>query len=182
MKEDDGSKTTYQKRILFNNLRENYELFKEENKNVSLSRSSFAELKPPFVLSKATLAHRNCLCVYHENVCLILKYLDKHVGGKFCSSLEVFTGGMVCSTNNEECMFSSCSICEDFFTQKIVENVSNSCNKITCSQWTNENGHAVKKEFAGSVDELVSLLKSKVEYFLFHVYILNENNQHILKN
>ena len=73
VKEDDGSKITYQKRILFNNLRENYELFKEENKNVSLSRSSFAELKPPFVLSKAALAHRNCLCVYHENICLILK-------------------------------------------------------------------------------------------------------------
>lgn len=171
MKEDDGTKTTYQKRIWFNNLRENYELFKEENKNVSLSRSSFAELKSPFVLSKAALAYKNCLCVYHENVCLILKSLDKHVGGEFCSSLEVFTGSMVCSTNNGECMFSSCSICEDFFTKKIVENASNGCNQIAWSQWTNENGHTVKKEFAESVDELVSLLKSKVRYFLFHVYI-----------
>ena len=38
-----GSKVTYQKRILFNNLRENFELFKEENKDVDLSRSSFAQ-------------------------------------------------------------------------------------------------------------------------------------------
>ncbi|CAF3391449.1 unnamed protein product [Rotaria socialis] len=72
-------------------LRENYEFFKEENKNVNLSRSPFAELRPVFVIPKAALAHRNCLCVYHENICLLLKSLDKYVGGNYCSSLETFT-------------------------------------------------------------------------------------------
>ena len=43
VKEKDGSTVTYQKRILFSNLRENFELFKEENKDVDLSRSSFAQ-------------------------------------------------------------------------------------------------------------------------------------------
>jgi len=81
VKKDDGSKVTYQKRILLNNLRENYELFMEENKTISLSRSSFADLRPPFVVPKAALAHRNCLCLYHENVCLLLKSLDKYVAG-----------------------------------------------------------------------------------------------------
>ncbi|CAF1928651.1 unnamed protein product [Rotaria magnacalcarata] len=64
-KEDDGRKITYQKRILLNSLRENDELFKEENKNVNLSRSSFAELRSVFVILKAALVHRNCLCFYH---------------------------------------------------------------------------------------------------------------------
>ena len=104
---------------MFNNLGENYELLKEENKNVSLSCSSFAELRSPFVVLKASLVHRNCLCLYHENVCLLLKSLDKYVTGKFCSSLEIFTDSLVCSTNNEECMFSCCSLCEDFFIKKI---------------------------------------------------------------
>ncbi|CAF2142516.1 unnamed protein product [Rotaria magnacalcarata] len=94
VKEDDGSKVTYQKRILFNNLLENYELFKEENKNVWLSRSSFAELRPPFVVPKAALTYRNCLCLYHENVCLLLKSLDKYVDGRLCSSLQMFTDNM----------------------------------------------------------------------------------------
>ncbi|CAF2394844.1 unnamed protein product [Rotaria sp. Silwood2] len=153
VQEDDGSKVTYQKRILFNNLRENYELFKEENKNVLLSRTSFAELRPPFVVPKAALAHRNCLCLYHENICLLLKSIDKYVDGKFCSSLQIFTDSLVCSTNNEECMFSSCSLCEDFFTEKVEENVSDGNAKITWSQWINENGRAEKKDFSGSVDE-----------------------------
>ena len=95
--------------------------------------------------------------------------------------MQIFTDSIVCSTNNEECMFSSCSICEDFFTEKIVKNVSNGCNKITWSQWMNENGYAVKKEFSGSVDELVSLLKTKVEYFLFHVYIKREQSKYFEK-
>ncbi|CAF1218860.1 unnamed protein product [Rotaria sordida] len=177
VKEDDESKVTYQKRILFNNLRENYELFKEENKNVLLSRTSFAELRPPFVVPKAALAHRNCLCLYHENICLLLKSIDKYVDGKFCSSLQIFTDSLVCSTNNEECMFSSCSLCEDFFTEKVEENVSDGNAKITWSQWINENGRAEKKDFSGSVDEAVLLLKSKVEYFLFHVYIKREQSK-----
>ncbi|CAF4314660.1 unnamed protein product [Didymodactylos carnosus] len=147
IKEDDGSKATYQKRILFNNLRETYELFKEENGNVYLGRSSFAELRPPFVVPKAALTHRNCLCVYHENICLLLKSLHKYVGGQYCSSLKAFTDSLVCSTNNEECMFSSCSLCEDFFIEKIQENVSNGKTKITWSQWMNENGRAEKKVF-----------------------------------
>ena len=134
VKKDDGSKVTYQKRILLNNLRENFELFKEENKDVSLSRLSFAQLRPSFVISKAALAHRNDLCLYDENVCLLLKSLDKHIGGQFCSSLQTFTDSLVCSTNNQECMFSCCPLCEDFFTGKIQENFTDGNAKINWSQ------------------------------------------------
>ncbi|CAF4073123.1 unnamed protein product, partial [Rotaria sp. Silwood2] len=181
IKDDDGSRVTYQKQILFNNLRETYELFKEENDNVYISRSSFAELRPPFVIRKAALTHRNCLCLYPENICLLLKALDKYVAGKCCLSLETFTNSLVCSTNNEECMFSSCSLCEDFFIEKIQENVSDGNGKITWSQWIKENGHAEKKEFSGNVDEAFFLLKSKVEYFLFHVYIKREQSKYFEK-
>ncbi|CAF3241381.1 unnamed protein product [Rotaria sp. Silwood2] len=179
--DDDGSRVTYQKRILFNNLRETYKLFKEENDNVYVSRSSFAELRPTFVIPKAALTHRNCLCLYHENICLLLKALDKYVAGKCCASLQTFTNRLVYSTNNEECMFSSCSLCEDFFTEKIQENVSDDNAKIAWSQWINENIHAEKKEFSGNVDEAGLLLQSKVEYFCF-MCTLDENSRSILKN
>ncbi|CAF1536035.1 unnamed protein product, partial [Rotaria sp. Silwood1] len=81
IKEDDRSKVTYQKRILFNNLRETYELFKEENDNVYLSRSSFAELRPPFVIPKAALTHRNCLYVTHDKFVVdsALKIILNHI-------------------------------------------------------------------------------------------------------
>ncbi|CAM4915698.1 unnamed protein product [Rotaria socialis] len=174
VKDDDGKKVTYQKRILINNLRETYEFFKDENKSIDLSRSSFADLRLVFVVSKSALAHRNCLCVYHENVRLLLKDVDKYVDGTHSSSLSTFTDSLVCSTNNEECMFGCCSICKDSFSEKIQENVSNSNSKITWSQWASENGRVEKKEFSGSVDKAILMLKSKIEYFLFHVYVAGE--------
>ena len=57
------------------------------------------------------------------------------------------------------------------------ENVGNGNTKITWSQWVNESGRSQKKEFSGSVNEAVSLLKSKVELFLFHVYIKREQSK-----
>ncbi|CAF4190165.1 unnamed protein product [Rotaria socialis] len=94
VKDDDGKKVTYQKRILINNLRETYEFFKDENKSIDLSRSSFADLRLVFVVSKSALAHRNCLCVYHENVRLLLKDVDKYVDGTHSSSLSTFTDSL----------------------------------------------------------------------------------------
>ncbi|CAM4852355.1 unnamed protein product, partial [Rotaria magnacalcarata] len=46
---------------------------------------------PAFVVSKSALTHRNCLCVYHENVRLLLKDVDKYVDGTECSCLSTFT-------------------------------------------------------------------------------------------
>ena len=40
-----------------------------------------------------------------------------------------------------------------------------------------QNGRAPKKEFSGSVDEAIMLLKSKVEFFLFHVYVKREQSK-----
>ena len=177
VKDSNGSKVTYQKRILLNNLRETFELFKEENNNVNISRSSFAELRPAFVIPKAALAHRNCLCLYHENICLLLKSVDKYVDGKYCSSLQTFTDCLVCTATNEECMFGRCLLCRDFFSEKVEENVGNGNTKITWSQWVNESGRSQKKEFSGSVNEAVSLLKSKVGLFLFHLYIKREQSK-----
>ncbi|CAF1405962.1 unnamed protein product [Didymodactylos carnosus] len=66
VKDDLGNITTSRKRILFYNLCENYELFKEENKNINLNRSTFAVLRPPFVVPKAYLAHRICVYLYQK--------------------------------------------------------------------------------------------------------------------
>ncbi|CAF1047601.1 unnamed protein product [Didymodactylos carnosus] len=181
VKDDNGEKTTYQKRILINNLRENYELFREENKNVDLSRSAFADLRPPFVVCKAALPHRVCVCVYHANVDLLLKSLDKCIAGKVCSSLETFTQSLVCNTENEECMFRRCPLCENFFRDEVEQKVIDGNVQIKWLQWANENGRAEKKEYSGSVDEAVLLLGSKIEHFKFHVFVKREQSKYFEK-
>lgn len=48
---------------------------------MSIGRSSFAKLRPKYVLYKNTLAHRACLCIVHENIHLLLKALTGEIGG-----------------------------------------------------------------------------------------------------
>ncbi|CAF1101340.1 unnamed protein product [Adineta ricciae] len=68
-----------------------------------------------------------------------------------------------------------------FFDEKILENMSHGGAQITWSQWANENGRAEKREFSGSVGEAALLLKSKVEQFLYHVYIKREQSNYFEK-
>ena len=178
IKEDDASKVIYQKRTLVSNLCETYVLFKEENDQVYIIQSSFAELIPAFLIEKAASIHRNCLWLYHENICLLLKVLDKHAASKCCSPLQTFTDSLVYnSTSGEECMFSSCSLCKNVFTEKIEENITDDNVKNASSQRTKEHGRGEKEEFSENVDEAVLLLKSKAEYFLCHMYIKEEETK-----
>ena len=56
--------------------------------------------------------------------------MDKYVGGKHCSSLQTFTGCLVCSTTSEECMFGRCLLCKNLFFEKVEKNVGNGNIKI----------------------------------------------------
>ena len=118
VKDDDGNKITFQKRTLLNSLHDTFELFKEEYNNVDMGRSSFSELRTAFVVPKAALAPRTCLCLYHENIGLILQSTDTCVGRKYSSLLQTVSDCVVCSTTREECMLSRCPLCKDFFLRK----------------------------------------------------------------
>ena len=112
-------------------------------------------------------------------LCLLLNVLDKYVPSKYCSSWQTFTDSLVCSSiSNRECMFNSCSFCNNFSTERMKINITDDNVKIGCLvTMDNEHGRAEKKTGFQEmlVDEAVLLLlKSKVEYVLFYVYIKRE--------
>ena len=78
-------------------------------------------------------------------------------------------------------MFGQCELRGTYFIDKVEENVVDRNVNITWSQWINENGHAEKKEFSGSVDKVVVLLKSKVAGFLFHVFMKRQQSNYFEK-
>ncbi|CAF0957579.1 unnamed protein product [Didymodactylos carnosus] len=65
--------------------------------------------------------------------------------------------------------------------KKIEENVTDGNVKSTWSQRMIENDRAERKVFSGNVDEAVLLLKSKVEDFLYHMYIKREQAKYFEK-
>ncbi|CAF5172104.1 unnamed protein product, partial [Rotaria magnacalcarata] len=96
--DDNGESMTLQKRILLYNIRETYQLFVDEysNKNVDLSLTSFNELRPVNILINSYMPHHSCLCIYHENVNLLIKLLSKHISCDGLNSLKEFTSMLVC--------------------------------------------------------------------------------------
>ncbi|CAF4135314.1 unnamed protein product [Adineta steineri] len=100
---DNGQRITLQKRILLFSIREAHQLFLAENKhaNISLSTTSFGELRPIHVLVQSHMSERNCLCSKHENVNLLLKSLSKHINCVDLNSLQAFSSALVCNEQNE---------------------------------------------------------------------------------
>ncbi|CAF4086687.1 unnamed protein product [Adineta steineri] len=103
---ENGTKSTHQKRILLYNIREAHQLFLSEYctsiSDPVIARTSFAELRPGYVLIKALMSHRVCVCAYHENVNLLLEALVKHVKGGMCSDLQTFTSALNTSGRAEK--------------------------------------------------------------------------------
>ncbi|CAF1132322.1 unnamed protein product [Didymodactylos carnosus] len=194
---EDGSKKTYQKRILLYNLRELYQIFLNENPSkrafstdlnivvktvvcpisgVDVSRSLFAQLRPQQIVVKSSMAHRVCVCLYHENVNLLLNALSKHINGLACSSLRAFTGALVCDEANEQCMLSNCNKCDHNFELQVKSKVIGEAVKIKWSQWDNNKGRAEKTEHDGTVKQCVQLLSTKVKQYLYHVFIKRQQS------
>ncbi|CAF3278014.1 unnamed protein product [Rotaria socialis] len=114
---------------------------------ISISRSSFAKIRPKYILPKYTLAHRICVCVVHENVSLLLEVLSKEVRG-LKDNLNEFLCKMVCDESEESCMMSSCDTCGNNFKQQIINKIIDKKKVVKWFQWENINGRAVKQVFS----------------------------------
>ncbi|CAF4371312.1 unnamed protein product, partial [Rotaria sordida] len=58
-------------------VRETFQLFLTEyvDININLSLTSFNDLRPMNILVQSHMPERSCLCMYHENMNLLLKPL-----------------------------------------------------------------------------------------------------------
>lgn len=70
----DGGKEKVQKRLVLCNLKELFGKFKQENANVKVGFSAFANLRPKHcVLAGASGTHTVCVCTIHQNTKLMLE-------------------------------------------------------------------------------------------------------------
>ena len=98
----DGSKITCQKKHLHCTIDELFNLFKEKYPNIKITRSKFAELRPPYVLPSSAMPTRACVCHYHENFKLLLDELHK-VNKTILTYLKEFVNSLVCNPESKLC-------------------------------------------------------------------------------
>lgn len=116
---DSHGKNKIQKRYLYFTLGETYQQFKEKYPNVCIGRSKFCELRPERICLRQETPFNLCLCVYHENIKLLLDacyFLP--------SSISEFIELTVCSRNSKDCMLQKCEKCKNLvkFKDFISEN------------------------------------------------------------
>ena len=95
---EDGRKEKVQKRLLLSNLKEIYQHFVTEDPAVKVGFSAFAMLSSKWCVPvRSSGTHNVCVCMYHQNVKLMLSCIDRSLDYKevlkFC----------VCDVNNENC-------------------------------------------------------------------------------
>ena len=78
-----------------------------------VGKSTFSELRPAYMLSRADTPRNVCLCKYHENTKLFLDCAHKHVPRQAFRSVENYIDAVVCNRHNAKCMMNDCDECCD---------------------------------------------------------------------
>lgn len=162
-KDDAGvkQKVSVQSRYMLMSLSEAYQSFKKDNAE-KIGLSKFCELRPKHIKLFDQIPHNVCVCVYHENVRLLLWALKGETG--LPDNISKFTNELVCDPESEQCMSLECNACrgkiKDYMPQDTNDDV------VTYYQWQK----AEKLQLAGTISEIFHTLEEKIPKFLDHVY------------
>lgn len=148
-----GVKFQEQKRLVLCNLNELYSEFKKKHPECKIGRSKFCELRPKWcVLAGASGTHNVCVCIYHQNVKLMIEGAKLEVDYK--DLLEI----LVCSISSYNCMMGKCDQCpgiealSDMFQES--EEGDSVPDNITYKQWVTSDR-----------TEMVTVIKPREEFF-----------------
>lgn len=168
----------HQKRYLVMSIGESHKLFLSENPDLNIGMTKFHELRPKYVLPFGKKDQEVCMCIYHENISMILSGI-----GALCPDLpknpEIIAKESVCAFDDDHisCIDRACSVCgvEKYLDVKISED--NLDYTVKYYQWQqNELGFTVKREIVTDLGCAKEEIGSQLQTFARHIY--NASKQH----
>ena len=102
-------------------LSEAHGLFLQTHASVLISKSKFCELKPPHVKLNDKIPHNVCVCIYHENVRLLLSVLQ--INSQLSASFSDFLAQITCDQTNKKCMDRECVLCKHKLDMFLKESI-----------------------------------------------------------
>lgn len=167
MKEN-GTKVQRQKRLILCNLNELFTEFKNENPGIKIGRSKFCELRPKWcIIAGASGTHNVCVCLYHQNVKLMIAGANLKVDYK--DLLDV----LVCKTYSYNCMMGKCEVCPgkqallDMFEESEDDSMP---DNIEYKQWVIQDGTEMVTIIKPQ-EEFIEMLIAKLENLKMHHFI-----------
>ncbi|CAF5011995.1 unnamed protein product, partial [Rotaria sp. Silwood1] len=180
------NKTPVPIRFMEMTIREAFATFIIQNPTVNISKSSFYALRPREV--KCMGPSDTCLCIYHENMSLLFKGLNKYLKSNSIEhndSIEVitdkyFVNRILCSIPTENCFTRQCNVCGMINPSDILkENNINLNENASWSQWKTINHKVELFHMDGSFDLLLDAIDSHWTNFLLHSYLTAEQREYI---
>lgn len=167
------TKLGVQKQYLVIPIMEVYSLFKQEYQDVKIGKSKFAEFRPSHVKPKQFLPHNQCLCIYHQNINLILEKLKPHAA-IIPARADLFVDLLCCDSSSADCLYyQTCSICasELSISSNIFPTNINWDAQVSWEQWKTISGKVQIVKSSGTLLELISVLSRLLPYFKKHSYV-----------
>lgn len=174
-----------QKRHMYSNINETYELYRlESDGDMLIGRSKFAELRPRNIFPLEDMPQNVCVCAIHENVLMCITVLAR------CSVTQVLpisgrelVNRLVCLRTETQCMnltehpCLNCSTVVDLY-EPVIGNMNNELNWF---QWGTVDKKVQKIKHSGSVSELIDTLHNQWKSFLTHCYVKDVQGSHFEK-
>ena len=104
-------KKTRQSWYLLVSLKEAYCFFKSEHENVAIGLAKFCDLKPQNVKLFDQVPHNVCVCMYPENMHLILHQLSKHIN--LAATFDESVAQLTYNNLIKECFYCQYEDCKD---------------------------------------------------------------------
>lgn len=184
MKDENGEKLKLQKKYLCMTLGEAYEIFQTENPDVKVCRSKFCELRPIQVCLRHETPSNLCLCIYHENIRLLLSSICV-----LPSKTSDLVSLIVCDDCSEECFYQNCDECGNLRKLHDITAMLSEADlekEIKFFQWLSDETKTVSRQrISSSLKEAIEKLEKKLPQFLQHVYAKRQQElffQDIKKN
>ena len=166
----ENKKMRLQKRHMYMSIKETHGMFKEENPEVKIGLTKFAELRPPNVLLSSQTPSNVCTCIYHENMILSLSAVNKHVPG-IPSYSKDFPASCLADPESDLCWFGKCSHNGCGFKARYELPPAVGDEKAKWMQWQEYGGRIAKLEMNGKVKDLYAHIASMSTKFLYHCRI-----------
>ena len=116
IKQEDSKREHVQKRLLLADMQELYCFFKKEHEHVKIGFTKFTQLRPPHcVLAGSSGTHNVCVCIYHENIKLMLNAIDLECLTKdtnlVLKNYHDCMQAVVCTNARDKCYLGECLDC-----------------------------------------------------------------------
>ena len=157
------TKSHVQARYMLVSLSEAHGLFLQIHASVLIGKSKFCELRPPHVKLNDKIPDNVCVCIYHENVCLLLSVLQVH--SQLSASFSDFLAQITCDQTDKKCMDCECVLCKHKLDEYVPERIDLVVNYI---QWTLSGKIYEKAKIISTLGAVFSKLKDMVKQFCVH--------------